>query len=71
VAEQVEMVIAMAIELAAVRLRALSVAQILDRLEDRFRLFTEGNRAAPAGHQTLGHRHAFQHLQHRCIPVLG
>src|SRR4030088_89150 len=41
------------IELAAVRLRVLSVEDILARLEDRFRLLTTGNRAAPARHQTL------------------
>jgi non-specific serine/threonine protein kinase len=43
----------LAIELAAVRIRTLSVQQILARLEDRFRLLTAGNRAAPARHQTL------------------
>jgi non-specific serine/threonine protein kinase len=43
----------LAIELAAVRLRALSVEQILGRLEDRFRLLTIGNRGAAARHQTL------------------
>jgi non-specific serine/threonine protein kinase len=43
----------LAIELAAVRLRALTVNEILARLEDRFRLLTIGNRVAPARHQTL------------------
>jgi len=43
----------LAIELAAVRLRVLTVEEILARLEDRFRLLTTGNRAAPARHQTL------------------
>lgn len=43
----------LAIELAAVRARALSVDQILGRLEDRFRLLTAGNRAALPRHQTL------------------
>lgn len=43
----------LAIELAAVRLRALSLEQILARLEDRFRLLIEGNRAALPRHQTL------------------
>jgi non-specific serine/threonine protein kinase len=43
----------LAIELAAVRLRVLTVNEILARLEDRFRLLTIGNRAAPARHQTL------------------
>jgi predicted ATPase/DNA-binding CsgD family transcriptional regulator len=43
----------LAIELAAVRTRALSVQQILDRLEDRYGLLTCGYRNAPARHQTL------------------
>jgi predicted ATPase/DNA-binding CsgD family transcriptional regulator len=43
----------LAIELAAVRLRALSVQQLLDRLDDRFRLLTAGSRAVPHRHQTL------------------
>jgi len=43
----------LAIELAAVRTRALSVGQILDRLTDRFALLTGGGRAALPRHQTL------------------
>ncbi|GAB2959089.1 LuxR C-terminal-related transcriptional regulator [Amycolatopsis acidiphila] len=43
----------LAIELAAVRLRVLSLEQILHRLDDRFRLLTTGNRTAPARQQTL------------------
>ncbi|QHE73825.1 MULTISPECIES: ATP-binding protein [Rhodococcus] len=43
----------LAIELAAVRLRAMSVQQLLDRLTDRYRLLTSGNRAAPSRQQTL------------------
>ena len=43
----------LAIELAAVWLRILSPAQILDRLEDRFGLLTTGRRTAPARHQAL------------------
>jgi non-specific serine/threonine protein kinase len=43
----------LAIELAAVRLRALSVEQIVARLEDRYRLLSTGNRGGPARHQTL------------------
>jgi predicted ATPase/DNA-binding CsgD family transcriptional regulator len=43
----------LAIELAAVRLRALSAEQILDRLEDRFQLLTAGMRDGPPRHQTL------------------
>jgi len=45
--------IPLAIELAAVWLRTLSPAQILDRLADRFRLLTSGRPAAPSRHQTL------------------
>ncbi|MFC4605077.1 ATP-binding protein [Rhodococcus kronopolitis] len=41
------------IELAAVRMRALSAEQILDRLTDRYRLLTGGSRAAPSRQQTL------------------
>ncbi|MCW2879731.1 MAG: protein kinase [Sphaerisporangium sp.] len=45
--------IPLAIELAAVRLRALSVQQLLDRLDDRFRLLTAGSRTVSPRHQTL------------------
>lgn len=45
--------IPLAIELAAVWLRILSPAQILERLEDRFRLLTTGRPAAPTRHQAL------------------
>ena len=43
----------LAIELAAVRTRVLSVEQIRDRLGDRFGLLTGGSRAALPRHQTL------------------
>jgi predicted ATPase/DNA-binding NarL/FixJ family response regulator len=43
----------LAIELAAARLRVLSLEQILDRLTDRYRLLTTGTRNAPARQQTL------------------
>jgi predicted ATPase/DNA-binding CsgD family transcriptional regulator len=43
----------LAIELAAVRTRALTGEQILDRLTDRFSLLTGGSRAALPRHQTL------------------
>lgn len=43
----------LAIELAAVRLKVLGVGQIMDRLHDRFKLLTVGNRAAVPRHQTL------------------
>ena len=45
--------IPLAIELAAVWLRILSPAQMVDRLEDRFRLLTTVRPAAPARQQTL------------------
>lgn len=43
----------LALELAAVRTRVLSVEQILERLNDRFRLLVGGDRAALPRHQTL------------------
>jgi predicted ATPase/class 3 adenylate cyclase/DNA-binding CsgD family transcriptional regulator len=43
----------LAIELAAARVEALGVTQLLDRLDDRFDLLTAGNRAAPDRHQSL------------------
>lgn len=45
--------IPLAIELAAARVRALSVPQILDRLTDRFALLTTGERDAPPRQRTL------------------
>jgi non-specific serine/threonine protein kinase len=54
--------IPLAIELAAARAEMMSVGDILDRLEDRFRLLTGGSRTAMPRHQTLqaaldwGHR---------------
>ena len=45
--------IPLAIELAAARVRVMSVQQILERLEDRFRLLTGGSRTALPRHQTL------------------
>ncbi|WP_113699631.1 LuxR C-terminal-related transcriptional regulator [Nonomuraea lactucae] len=45
--------IPLAIEMAAVRLRTLSVDQILERLDDRFRLLTRGPRTALPRQQTL------------------
>ncbi|TJZ79602.1 LuxR family transcriptional regulator [Rhodococcus oryzae] len=41
------------IELAAVRLRAMTAEQVLQRLTDRFRLLTLGSRGAPTRQQTL------------------
>src|ERR1700742_26403 len=43
----------LAIELAAARVRALSLAEILDSLHDRFRLLTGGARTAVRRQQTL------------------
>ncbi len=43
----------LALELAAVRTRVLTVEQILERLSDRFGLLTGGGRAALPRHQTL------------------
>jgi predicted ATPase/DNA-binding CsgD family transcriptional regulator len=43
----------LAIELAAARIRALSVEQIAARLDDRFRLLASGDRTAPPRQQTL------------------
>lgn len=43
----------LAVELAAGRLRALSPADLLGRLDDRFRLLTGGTRGALPRHQTL------------------
>ncbi len=43
----------LAIELAAAKVRALSVEQIAVRLDDRFKLLSEGSRTAPRQHQTL------------------
>ncbi|MCC6568243.1 MAG: hypothetical protein IT315_03295, partial [Anaerolineales bacterium] len=45
--------IPLALELAAARVRSLSVKQIAERLDDRFRLLTGGSRAALPRQQTL------------------
>jgi len=45
--------IPLAIELAAARVKLLSVEEIRDRLDDRFRLLTGGTRTALPRHQTL------------------
>lgn len=45
--------IPLAIELAAARVKVLSIEQIRERLDDRFRLLTGGTRTALARHQTL------------------
>jgi predicted ATPase/DNA-binding CsgD family transcriptional regulator len=43
----------LAIELAAARVEALGVAQLLDRIDDRFGLLTAGDRVAAGRHQSL------------------
>ncbi|MFC9466719.1 BTAD domain-containing putative transcriptional regulator [Streptomyces coelicoflavus] len=43
----------LALELAATRVRALGVDRLLERLDDRFRLLSAGQRGAPARQQTL------------------
>ncbi|GAB2990124.1 ATP-binding protein [Nocardioides montaniterrae] len=58
-AEHVDAIVArldglpLAIELAAVKVRAMSVADVAARLEDRFALLRGGDRSAPDRHQTL------------------
>ncbi|MFG2006463.1 ATP-binding protein [Spirillospora sp. NPDC048911] len=60
--------IPLAIELAAVRLRALSIEQLVDRLDDRFRLLGthRAQRAGRSRHQTL--RAAVQWSHELCTP---
>ena len=43
----------LALELAAARLRTLSLPELADGLSDRFRLLTTGSRTAPPRHRTL------------------
>jgi predicted ATPase/DNA-binding CsgD family transcriptional regulator len=43
----------LAIELAAARVEALGLGQLVDRIEDSFRLLTSRDRAAPPRHQSL------------------
>ncbi|HET9911999.1 MAG TPA: tetratricopeptide repeat protein [Anaerolineales bacterium] len=43
----------LAIELAATRVRSLSIQQIAERLDDRFNLLTGGSRTSPPRQQTL------------------
>lgn len=45
--------IALAIELAAARIRVLTLQQIVDRIDDRFHLLTTGSRTAVPRQQTL------------------
>ncbi len=57
----------LALELATVRLRALSLWQLSERLEDRFRLLAGGRRAALPHHQTL--RTAIEWSYDLCTPA--
>ena len=57
----------LAIELAAARLRAMSVDQVLQRLSDRYKLLTRGNRGAPTRQQTL--RSCIEWSYTLCEPV--
>ncbi len=43
----------LALELAAARLRSMSIGQVAQRLDDRFRLLSSGNRAAQPRQRTL------------------
>ncbi|MCX0269646.1 winged helix-turn-helix domain-containing protein [Nocardia zapadnayensis] len=43
----------LAIELAAVRLRSMSMETLAARLDDRFQLLTSGSRTSPSRHRTL------------------
>ncbi|WP_370937408.1 LuxR C-terminal-related transcriptional regulator [Amycolatopsis sp. cg13] len=45
--------IPLALELASVRLRVLTVQELADRLDDRFKILREGNRTIPERHRTL------------------
>ncbi|MBS9376534.1 protein kinase domain-containing protein [Rhodococcus sp. B50] len=57
----------LAIELAAARLRAMSVDQVLQRLSDRYKLLTRGIRGAPTRQQTL--RSCIEWSYTLCTPV--
>lgn len=59
--------IPLAIELAVVRLRALSLEQMLSLLDDRFRLLTSGARTVLPRHQTL--RTAIGWSHELCTPA--
>lgn len=58
--------IPLAVELAAVRLRALSLEQIVDRLGSRFRMLTGGSKVALPRHRTL--RTAIDWSHDLCTP---
>ncbi|MDN3020417.1 LuxR C-terminal-related transcriptional regulator [Streptomyces sp. S.PB5] len=56
----------LAIELAAVRVRALGVEQLVERLDDRYRLLTGGSPVSPPRHRTL--RSAVDWSHELCTP---
>ena len=60
--------IPLAIELAAARVRGLSVEQIASRLDDRFHLLTSGARTVLPRHQTL---HALIDWSHDLLSEIG
>jgi predicted ATPase/DNA-binding CsgD family transcriptional regulator len=53
--------IPLAIELASVRLRTLGLDQMVERLDDRFKLLVGGSRTSPRRHQTLEATIAWSH----------
>ena len=53
----------LALELAAARLASLSAVDVLERLDNRFRLLTAGSRTAAARHQTLAAALEWSHDQ--------
>ncbi|MFF1375687.1 ATP-binding protein [Streptomyces sp. NPDC058308] len=59
--------IPLALELAAVRLRAVSVQELVARLDDRFQVLTGGRRTALSRHQTL--RTAIDWSHELCTPA--
>ena len=59
--------IPLAIELATVRLRALSLHQMAERIDDRLRLLTGGRRSGTPRHQTL--RAAIEWSYSLCTPA--
>jgi predicted ATPase len=59
--------IPLAIELACVRLRALSLHQMAERIDDRLRLLTGGRRSGTPRHQTL--RAAIEWSYSLCTPA--
>lgn len=59
--------IPLALELAAVRLRAVPLAELVHRLDDSFDVLVAGRRTAPARHQTL--RTAIDWSYELCTPA--